>query len=188
MGERTIPLPRAERLQEQLDYNPATGVFKWKVNRVGVRAGSIAGSVTGGYRTITLDGVMYKAHRLAWKMQTGSDPLNTIDHINNDRSDNRFSNLREATRSEQGRNKTAHGSSAFLGVSWIASRRKFQARITVNGRQPHLGYFNSEVDAAHAYNAAASKAYGAFANLNNFQQTGSGAPAPVEAPFPGEAS
>ena len=164
------PLPSVERLNELLDYDPATGIFRWKVRRGG---GAIAGSVAGylhkrGYRHIRIDGVEYKAHRLAWKIMTRADPMDTIDHINNQPDDNRFSNLREATHSQQCRNTTSRemSSSKFLGVSWQKDREKWRVRIRGNGKLKHIGLFTCEIEAARAYDAAAAEHYGEFANLN----------------------
>jgi hypothetical protein len=103
-----------------------------------------------------------------------------VDHKTNngqpgDGLDNRLCNLRPATRSQNGanRSKRNNASSRFLGVSWNRRDRKFQTQITVLGKPTHLGYFDSEVGAARAYAAAARKHHGEFANLN-FPDTAEG--------------
>ena len=161
-------LPPLSSLRELLDYDPDTGVFLWKVSRGNASAGSTAGwlSSVSGYRRIVINGVQCLAHRLAWKIANGSEPVTEIDHINNDRSDNRIANLREATRSQQRMNTTGYGSSQFLGVSWHNPSNKWRSRITVNGKTNSLGYYDSESAAATAYNVAAAKHFGEFANLN----------------------
>ena len=163
----TIPLPSVERLHELLDYDPDTGVFRWKVRRGSTVAGAIAGRTNGsGHRQIAIDGVRYQAHRLAWKIATGNDPVDTIDHRNRNPDDNRFANLREATKQQQSAHRTAFGVSQYLGVSWHKGTAKWVAQTSAHGKKRHLGYFVCEDDAARAYDAAAREHFGEFASLN----------------------
>ncbi len=85
------------RLTELICFDPATGIFTWKENRGGMRfAGKPSGhKKTNGYIEITVGGWRYLAHRLGWFFVHGSWPVNDIDHINGDRSDNRIVNLRD---------------------------------------------------------------------------------------------
>ena len=161
------PLPSIELLAELIDYDPNTGVFIWKARRHGVTSGSVAGSLDHtGYRMISIKGVAYRAHRLAWKIMTGSDPVETIDHKNNKRDDNRFENLRPATRSQQRMNVTAAGVSKYLGVNWDKRDSKWRAKIMVNGKSRTIGRFDCEIEAAKAYDCVAADHHGQFANLN----------------------
>lgn len=91
-----------------------------------------------------------------------------VDHINHDPLDNRRSNLRLATTSENVRNGRRHmdGSSDFKGVCWDASRSKYSARILVDGKNKFLGRFDDPVQAAKAYDEAAKEHFGEFAALN----------------------
>jgi hypothetical protein len=72
-----------------------------------------------------LTGVLYREHRLAWLYMTGEWPTHEIDHINGDRVDNRFCNLREATASENRWNsrKRVNNTSGYKGVSWDSAKR-----------------------------------------------------------------
>ena len=91
-----------------------------------------------------------------------------VDHHNHDRLDNRRSNLRVATRSQNNANqrKRTGTVSRFKGVWWIADRKKWGAQICVNGKHHRIGRFATEEEAAQAYNRAALAAWGEFALLN----------------------
>lgn len=152
-----LPLPDAEYLRDLFDYDPETGRLTWRRPRQGVSAGSLAGSVNShGYRQVRIDRRLYKAHRIIWKIVTGQDPLLEIDHRNRDRTDNRWSNLRVATRSENAINRdriTRSVSSPFRGVSYNRRDRRWQARIQRGGRSRSLGYFTSPEEAHSARQA-----------------------------------
>lgn len=151
----------AERLRELLHYDADTGVFTRLVSRKGFRAGGVAGSDNNGYRIIVIDYKMYRSHRLAWLYMTGEWPRNDVDHINGTRNDNRFANLREATRSENMQNvRKAHSdnkSSGLLGVTFDKSQGKFMARIMLNGKYRYIGRYITAQEAHHAYLAAKSQ-------------------------------
>lgn len=92
-----------------------------------------------------------------------------IDHINRNRLDNRKCNLRFVTRAQNRVNsrKTRYGIySLYRGAHFHCLRRKWAASIGAKGKLIHLGYFQSERDAALAYNKAAVKFHGEFAKLN----------------------
>ena len=103
-------------------------------------------------------------HREINKTPEGMD----TDHINMDRLDNRKSNLRNATRSQNFMNKKSktNSSSRFKGVFWYKKYNKWQSALKINGKIKFLGYFIDEVSAARAYNEAAVKYFGEFAQLN----------------------
>jgi hypothetical protein len=92
-----------------------------------------------------------------------------VDHINpSDTLDNRTSNLRLATKHENSHNQRPRigNSSKYKGVSWYKRHSKWQVSIGVNGKRKHLGLYTAEIDAARAYDAAASESFGEFAYLN----------------------
>ncbi len=111
----------ADRLKELLSYDPETGIFVWaklsgRRARIGDRAGSF--NLSLGYRVIGIDGERHYEHRLAWLYMTGEWPSEDLDHENCDKSDNRFSNLREATDSQNLANVAnwAHNTSGLKGA------------------------------------------------------------------------
>lgn len=165
----------AEKLKSILDYNPETGLFKWRPltptapksaggRRVGgSRLGRPAGAVgTRGYVRITIEGRAYPAHRLAWLWVTGVFPEKEIDHVNRDTSDNRFSNLREATRSENGFNRALlpNNTSGVSGVVFSRADQRWLARIGVGGRKINLGSYRDKAAAIAARKAAEVEHFG----------------------------
>ena len=166
-----IPKPRepadaptltAEQLRSILDYDPETGIFTWKVRTsTSVKVGDVAGCLGGGgYLLIQLQSRKYKAHRLAWLYMCGSWPKDQIDHINRDRADNRISNLREVSHKQnhQNRSKPSNNTSGHSGVSWYRRDSKWQATITHNYKDIHLGCF-ATIEEAIAARKAAEKLY-----------------------------
>lgn len=159
-----------QRICEILDYDPATGNFTHLMSRGGVKAGDLAGGIQTQqdgrqYRQIRVGGKIFRAHRLAWFFVHGRWPVEHIDHIDGDGLNNRIDNLREATHSENLRNRgaTTKNTSGFKGVSWHKARRKWQAQIKTNGRKKHLGSFDTPEAAYAAYCAAAEDLHGDFA-------------------------
>lgn len=89
-----------------------------------------------------------------------------VDHVNHNGLDNRLENLRIVTRAQNMMNRRSiHGVSQFKGVSWHEKAKKWRANIRL-GRQQHLGFFSSEIEAALAYNKAARELFGPYALLN----------------------
>ncbi len=129
-------------------------MFKWKV-RVNskVPSGATAGTPqNNGYILITINRKKYLAHRLAWFMEYREFPNGQIDHINGNRIDNRISNLRVVTTSENQQNlRSPRGKNPYLGVSAIKGTLLWQAHIQVNGMQKNLGRFKTPEDARDAY-------------------------------------
>ena len=143
------------RLLEVFDYDKDSGLFTWKINRTkGVKAGQVAGTCNwAGYISLQVDGVKMLAHRAALAM-SGFAINGLVDHKNGIRNDNKLSNLRVVTNSENLQNSTVasrRSKSGLKGVSWRSSTQKWRACITVNGRHKELGAFSSIEDASNAY-------------------------------------
>ena len=154
-------------LMQIVDYDPDTGVFLWKVQKAhATKIGSIAGSAdVRGYWRIHIDGKSYKAHRLAWLWVTGTFPTKQIDHVDGNKANNRWRNLRECTGSQNRANcgKPSTNTSGFKGVNFHRGRQQWQARIMVRGRRVFLGWFDEAESARDAYQKAAVALCGDFA-------------------------
>ncbi|WP_343627427.1 HNH endonuclease [Comamonas aquatica] len=150
-----------QALLETLDYDPATGVFTWKI-APNSRAwpGKVAGRLWNNqYRRISINGREYQEHRLAWFYVYKSWPTGEIDHINRIKHDNRISNLRCTTRSgnQQNKGQSRSNTSGIPGVYWHKRDKRWIAAIRVNGQKKMLGSYKELSDAAEAYRAAKLK-------------------------------
>lgn len=170
-----LNLPDLEILNKSFLYDPETGILRWKAREVrkefsrtdrgfntrmaGVEAGCDNGC---GYLRILFNGKWYVAHRIVWKIQTGKDPIDEIDHINGVRSDNRFCNLRECNASEnQGNQKLRRDNTTKLkGVH--CRNGLFYAQVRKN-KEIRFKSRHSTAEEAHiAYCEAAKIFHGEF--------------------------
>lgn len=153
--------PSQSRLKDLLHYDPDTGIFTWRQYRGHLaRVGDVAGRPDGeGHIQVSVDGRRYHAHRLAWLYVYGTFPKVCIDHINRVRDDNRICNLREATYGENAQNRRPSKSnkSGKSDVMWSNYHGRWRARITINRKRIHLGYFDSFEEAAAARTEAKAK-------------------------------
>ena len=141
------------RLKELLHYDPLTGIFTWLVAfpQVGLAVGDVAGGLSGtieqpglngsGYWRIRVDGLRYRAHRLAVLYMAGKWPEGDVDHRDKDRSNNRWLNIRPATRFQNAQNRSisSNNTSGVNGV-WQKGRR-WCAQINAGGKRHWLGVF-----------------------------------------------
>ena len=166
-----LPLPEKETLLQYLELDPTSpSGLRWK-EKTGrsVKGGNTAGSkhTRYGYWYVTFLGQRYRAHRLVYRILTGEDPgAFDVDHKNGDLDNNL--DVRKANKSQNSINSRPRNntSSQFKGVCWDQSRKKWFARISVNKKRVNIGRFDSEIEAAKAYNEYALKCYGEFARLN----------------------
>lgn len=152
--------PTADQLSEQLSYDGQTGFLTWK------RSGKTAGCSDKGYVRLNVMGRMQYAHRVVWCMVTGQWPEHWIDHVDTDRSNNRFTNLRLASRSENLRNTGAYRNNKSGAKGACKKGGKFRAQITVDGRTKYLGSFSTPQEASAAYLEAATELAPAFARAS----------------------
>jgi len=152
----------AWRARPRSNFNSQRAFSTWNARF----AGKIAGSIDDlGYIRVNISTSgkreSYLAHRIVYKMIYGKEP-ETIDHKNMNPSDNRPENLRGASFSENGCNRRGHAN-AKVPVKGVDKRDgKFRCRIRKNGRQIHLGLFDTIEEARKAYNDAATELHKAF--------------------------
>jgi HNH endonuclease len=162
------PLPNREILLQLLEYNPTTGIFRWKTRGSPRFDGKLAGKRAGwvasnGYRYVGISSSDYKAARLAWMIMTGQEPPDEVDHKNNVMTDDRWPNLRDATSSQNKINRA--GTAPLRGAHRrvVDGRVYWMARIKIHGKQTYLGNFKTAEAAHAAYCAASTKHHGSFA-------------------------
>jgi hypothetical protein len=130
-------------------------------------SGKIAGTPDKyGYVVVNFGGRQVKAHRLIWEMHNGAIPKGMhIDHINGVKNDNRISNLRLATMSQNlcNRTKTKLNVSGFKGVSWSNDVGRWRASIVHQKKCSFLGHFDTAEEAFEAYCTAAIRIHGQYA-------------------------
>lgn len=161
--KKPIELTR-QMFDSRLDYNPETGVLTWLNDRPIEKGETVsryknwkkrmAGREAGttnveGYRQFAVNGTTYRTHRAAVAFMMGCCPANIeVDHIDGDRSNNRWSNLRLVDRSENSRNMamSSRNNTGIVGVSFDKRRNRYQAY----GCKKYLGSYRSIEDAAIA--------------------------------------
>jgi len=141
-----------ERLKELLTYKE-DGMFINNFTRGRAKKHSIAGSFVKaspghglGYFKIMLDGKLYATHHLVWLYHTGTFPTDCIDHTDRDTTNNKISNLREATRSQNGfnRNLSSNNKSGYNGLHWCNTHNRWISQIRVMGVVVSKGYFKNK--------------------------------------------
>ena len=176
--ESAEALPSQKVLNKLLRYIPETGEMFWRPRTPDLLAetakgpkkycaywnGRYAGKPAlgakdaYGYEIGSIFAIKQKKHRVIWKMVTGEEP-DTIDHINGNPSDNRWENLRGASRVENQKNTAMRNDniSGVVGVSWDRKNERWRASITSNGRTMNLGRYSNFRDAVDARMAAEIK-------------------------------
>lgn len=139
-----------EDLKGLFSYNQDTGVFERLKAYNGAPAGVVSCKPSSnGYLRITINSKLYYQHRLAWLYMTGKWPSIQIDHIDHNKTNNRFYNLRLVSYNENARNKklSKANTTGITGVYWREDRNKWQATISANGKYKYLGDFKDINDA-----------------------------------------
>lgn len=168
-----------EELKSKVDYDPDTGIFLWKNNQQkkaswNTRFGRKAAGGIGwdGYIRISFGVHAIAAHRLAFLYMNGVMPSHEVDHINGKRNDNRWCNLRAATRSQNLANWSIlhyKNKTGFHGVQLRDKEKRtkpYFVTIGVRGKYIYGGYFSTPEAAAAAYDVLAKKYFGEYATLN----------------------
>jgi len=157
-----------EIISELLECDTETGLFKWKIRRSNHCArGWFGGADHGdGYKVIRINNQLYRSHRIIWLMTHKMWPKNQIDHIDNDVSNNKISNLREATgcQNKQNRKINKNTTSQIKGIMQNPYTKKWIARVSVNGKRKNLGHFHWLHHAKEAIEKFRVEHHGEFAN------------------------
>ena len=152
------PLPPVELLREYFSYDPDTGVvsqIKRRSNRQTL--GPITRTTNHGYYVVTFQYRGLLAHRIAWKLHTGEEPPELIDHVNRDRTDNRWKNLRVSTAADNCANSTLRHRGRYMkGVF----KRRESGGWTAMSNSRFIGTFPTELEAHLAFVAWHKQTYG----------------------------
>lgn len=154
------------RILELFEYDREAGKLFWKVSRGNAAAGKEAVSInSNGYRRARIDGTHYLVHRLIFLIEHEYLP-EFIDHKDGDKLNNKIDNLREASRSENNRNRSKQSSntSGIVGVCYHKDANKWHARCRDrNGKNTHLGLFTDLQAAAEVVRAFRLEHHAEFA-------------------------
>lgn len=178
-------LPDRDLLDCLLSYDPQTGILVWKERRpenraakafnarfAGKPAGTISVGRDDGSNRYLVIGMrpegryqQYQAHRLIWKMMTGNDPPEFIDHVDGNCLNNMWENLRAASNGQniQNAKRRRDNKSGVKGVCWDAAQKKWRAYISIGVKQRKLGRFDRLADAVAAVDTERAKLHGAYA-------------------------
>lgn len=144
----------AEEARETWSYDPLEGILRWKINagkraRKGTISGHIFNHHASSYLCVVFKGKNYRSHRICWLIHYGVWPSGQIDHIDHDGLNNKIENLRDVTASENMRNQRLreNNTTGAHGVYWNEKRKRWVAKIGVNGRVIELGRFIKIEDA-----------------------------------------
>jgi hypothetical protein len=164
----------AEQVRSMLDYDPAAGILTWRwrddvpdfVNSrdVGRPAGHVHRKATG-HMKLGINGSYYFYHRVVWLHVMGEWPTLAIDHIDGDPQNNRITNLRLATTSQNQMNQKKTYCVGLKGARYHKQSGRWQASIIVNGKSTYLGLFDTPEAAHEAYCEAAARLHGEFARV-----------------------
>lgn len=131
-------------------------------------SGEVGYSTNTGYRRVKIKNIGYQVHRLIFFIHHGYFP-DVVDHINQDKLDNRIENLRDS--GYQGKNVVnselrSDNSSGYRGVTWHKATQKWMSSVFFKGKRYHLGVFEDKDHAATEYDKKAKELFGDFARLN----------------------
>jgi len=157
-----------------LDYDPKTGIFKWKYRNdvpkeINTKfAGKKAGCInSAGYLVIRIKNRLYLGHRVAFLIMKERWPEFEVDHEDENKSNNKWFNLREASHAQNKFNCgiSKRNKSGFKGVCWQKNMNKWRSQITFNGKHFELGFFSDPNKAHLAYKKKAEYLHKEFCRM-----------------------
>lgn len=167
MNLRKNPLPSIEDLRSAFSYSPETGELHWKEDQHRSVRGQIAGCLNQkiGRRQVGFRGCILYDYRICFAVFHGRWPNGMLDHADGNPLNNRISNLREATPTQNSTNskKPVTNTSGLKGCYWLKNAKKWRASIQYLGKFYHLGLYATAEEAHQAYCVAAAKLHGEFA-------------------------
>ena len=161
-------------LRDRLNYDPHTGILTWKKVRKRKLMGSEAGfMMNSGYMALKIGTRRIQCHRVAYAIVNGAigDGVE-IDHINGVKHDNRISNLRACSASQNRMNVALmkNNTSGVKGVSFCRSSGKYRAEIMVNYKSYYLGEFSSIDEASKAVSSVRANIHKEYSNHGEFKK------------------
>jgi hypothetical protein len=161
-------------VRDLFDYDPRSGILSWRHCRTNsIKVGQVISCVSSnGYIMVgvSVDGKKYRylAHQIIVAWMLGRWPIANVDHRSRDKTDNRWGNLRECSRSQNAVNSKVRcdNRSGVRGVSWDKERATWRAQICVNGRRRVIGRFATLELARAAYSTEAVDAFGEFVSMS----------------------
>lgn len=153
-------IPSPARVREVFDYDPLTGVLR--------KNGRITGWVGGsGYLKTDIDGGKYYVHRIVFVLMAGRWPRRLVDHVNLNKRDNRWANLRQCSKTQNQGNRTAYANSrsGIKGIGWDEARQRWRAQVCKGGKRVFIGRFTDRASAMAAHAAESVRLFGAFARV-----------------------
>lgn len=166
-----IAMKRNEITQEVVmrlfNYDPLTGVLTAKTKVKKRQIGDVLGTADKrGYLAVSVNTAPCLIHRIAWLFMTGQWPAHEVDHINGNKGDNRFANLRAATRGENAKNRkfSSNNTSGVKGVCRHKRSPNWRAMVYVDGKQIGLGFFKTIEEAEKAVKRERERLHGEFVN------------------------
>jgi hypothetical protein len=163
------PTPSQDTLRDLFDY--VDGKLYWKVGGTGKIKGSEAGMITEkGYRRIRVQNQLHMAHRLIWAYHYDTVPA-WIDHVDEDKLNNRVENLRAATKEQNGYNisRRKNNRSGVKGMYWSTRDKKWVCELSVNKKICRVGYFDDFDLAELVISEARALYHGPYASRGTYQ-------------------
>jgi hypothetical protein len=161
MKAKTIP----ESIKDYFRYENGK-LIRVKKTQANCKIGEAGYPNSRGYLTIGFKGKKHFVHRVIWFIVKGKQPPPTLDHVNNNITDNRIENLREANTAQNMHNASLRkdNKSGVKGVFWLEKRKRWVAKISHNKKNIFLGNFKHLIDAEEAVQQARKELHGDFAN------------------------